>query len=161
MRNRRGCLDHRATSGTATTFVKNVIVDSGFLIGLFDETDPLHSRCRGFLRNYRGRFLTTEAVITETMALLSTRQQWRCLEWLGNAAEAGLLRVDREPLDFRSIEKLSRKYADQPMDFADASVVLLAMRSGIREILTADRRDFAVYRIGGRTRFVDVLADKV
>ncbi|HEY3657967.1 MAG TPA: hypothetical protein VGL34_23575 [Steroidobacteraceae bacterium] len=141
--------------------MKNVIVDSGFLIGLFDETDPLHSRCRGFLRDYRGRFLTTEAVMTETMALLSTKQQWRCLEWLGNAAQAGLLRVDREPLDFRSIEKLSRKYADQPMDFADASVVLLAMRSGIREILTADRRDFAVYRMGGRTRFVDVLADKM
>jgi predicted nucleic acid-binding protein len=161
MRNRRAYLGHRVASGTATTFVKNVNVDSGFLIGLFDETDPLHSRCRDFLKNYRGRFLTTEAVITETMALLSTRQQWRCLEWLGSASQAGLLQVDREPLDFRSIEKLARKYADQPMDFADASVVLLAMRSGIREILTADRRDFAVYRIGGRTRFVDVLAEKL
>jgi predicted nucleic acid-binding protein len=139
--------------------VKSVIVDSGFLIGLFDETDPLHSRCRDFLRDYRGRFLSTEAVITEAMALLSSKQQWRCLEWLGSSAQAGLLHVNREPLDFRSIEKLARKYADQPMDFADASVVLLAMRSGIREILTADRRDFAVYRISGRTRFIDVLAD--
>jgi len=94
------------------------------------------------------------------MALLSTRQQFRCLEWLGDAGRADLLEVDRGPLDFGAIEKLARKYADQPMDFADASVVLLAMRSGIREVLTADRRDFAVYRIGGRTRFVDVLADK-
>jgi len=56
--------------------VKSVIVDSGFLIGLFDETDPLHSRCRDFLRTYRGRFLSTEAVITEAMALLSSKQQW-------------------------------------------------------------------------------------
>jgi predicted nucleic acid-binding protein len=31
-----------------------------------------------------------------------------------------------------------------PLDFADASVVLLAMRADVREILTADRRDFAV-----------------
>jgi predicted nucleic acid-binding protein len=59
----------------------------------------------------------------------------------------------------RGVEKLTRKYADQPMDFADASLVLLATRSGIREILTADRRDFSVYRVRGRIRFIDVLGD--
>lgn len=137
--------------------MRSVVVDSGFLIGLFDESDALHARCRAFLRDYRGRFLTTEAVLTETLALLSARQQLRCLEWLGDAAQAGLLAVDREPVDFRAAEKLLRKYSDQPMDFADASVVLLATRAGVREILTADRRDFAVYRLGGRARFVDVL----
>jgi hypothetical protein len=140
--------------------VRSIVVDSGFLIGLFDETDPLHLRCREFLRDYRGRFLTTEAVLTEALALLSTVQQLRCLTWLGDAAQAGLLVVDREPIDFRAVEKLARKYADQPMDFADASVVLLAMRSGVREILAADRRDFAVYRLGSRTRFADVLSGK-
>lgn len=140
--------------------MRSIVVDSGFLIGLFDETDPLHLRCREFLRDYRGRFLTTEAVVTEALALLSTVQQLRCLTWLGDAAQAGLIVVDRDPIDFRAVEKLARKYADQPMDFADASVVLLAMRSGVREVLTADRRDFAVYRLGGRTRFVDVLSAK-
>lgn len=140
--------------------VRSVVVDSGFLIGLFDEGDGLHARCREFIRDYRGRFLTTEAVLTEALALLSPVQQLRCLEWLGDSFQAGLLQVDREPLDFRAVEKLARKYADQPMDFADASVVLLAIRSGVREILTADRRDFAVYRAGGRTRFVDVLSDR-
>ena len=138
--------------------MRSIVVDSGFLIGLFDETDPLHARCRGFLRDYRGRFLTTEAVLAEALALLSHDQQMRCLDWLGDAAQAGLLAVDREPVDFRAVEKLARKYADQPMDFADATVVLLANRSGVREILTADRRDFAVYRATGRARFIDVLA---
>jgi hypothetical protein len=138
--------------------VRSVVVDSGFLIGLFDEADPLHLRCRGFLRDYRGRFITTEAVLTEALALLTHKQQLRCLDWLGDAVQAGLLAVDRASLDFRTIEKLARKYADQPMDFADASVVLLATRTGVREILTADRRDFAVYRLPGRARFIDVLA---
>ena len=137
--------------------MRSVVVDSGFLIGLFDETDALHARCRAFLRDYRGRFLTTEAVLAEALALLSPKQQLRCLEWLGDAVQAGLLAVDREPVDFRAVEKLARKYADQPMDFADASVVLLATRTGVREILTADRRDFAVYRLAGRARFIDVL----
>jgi uncharacterized protein len=140
--------------------VRNVVVDSGFLIGLFDETDGLHAKCRTFLKDYRGRFLTTEAVLTEALALLSPAQQLRCLEWLGDATAAGLFEVEREPLDFRAIEKLARKYADQPMDFADASVVLLAGRAGVREILTADKRDFAVYRLPGKIRFIDVLSEE-
>lgn len=139
--------------------MKSVVVDSGFLIGLFDGSDALHRRCRAFICDYRGRFLTTEAVLAETLALLSTTQQLRCLEWLGDAQHAGLLEVDREPIDFRAVEKLARKYSDPPMDFADASVVLLATRTGVREILTADRRDFAVYRLAGRARFVDVLGE--
>lgn len=137
--------------------MRSVIVDSGFLIALFDERDPLHLRCRGFLRDYRGRFLTTESVLTETLALLSQEQQLRCLDWLGDSAQVGLLVVDRSPLDFRTLEKLARKYRDQPMEFADAALVLLAMRTGVTEILTADERDFAVYRIAGKTRFVDLL----
>lgn len=149
-----------AKGATAITYVKSVVVDSGFLIGLFDETDSFHARCRAFLKGYRGRFMTTEAVITEALAMLSVKQQWRCLEWLGDSARAGLLLVDREPLDFRNLEKLARKYHDQPMDFADASVVLLATRTGTREILTADKRDFAVYRLGSQARFIDVLSQQ-
>lgn len=160
LRARRASLACRVSDASATTCVKSVVVDSGFFIGLFDESDPLHGRCRDFLRDYRGRFLTTEAVLTETLALLSTAQQLRCLAWLGDAVQARLLVVDREPLDFRAVEKLARKYVDQPMDFADASVVLLATRWGVREILTADRRDFAVYRLGSRVRFTDVLAER-
>jgi hypothetical protein len=140
--------------------VRSTVVDAGFLVGLFDEEDPLHRRCREFLRDYRGRLVTTEAVVTEALAPLSTAQQVRCLEWFGDAEHPGLLGVDREPIDFRAVEKLTRKYADQPMDFADASLVLLATRSGIHEVLTADRRDFAVYRIRGRIRFIDVLGDR-
>lgn len=112
------------------------------------------------MRDYRGRFLTTEAVITETLTLLSQSEQWRCLEWLGNAARSGLLQVDRSAIDFNAVAQLMRKYADRPMDYADASVVLLATRAGVKEILTADQRDFEVYRLGAKTRFVDVLRER-
>jgi hypothetical protein len=53
------------------------------------------------LESYRGRFLTTEAVLTEALALLSPRQQSRCLDWLGDASRAGLLEVDRAARDAR------------------------------------------------------------
>jgi hypothetical protein len=38
------------------------------------------------------------------------------------------------------------KYSDTPMDFADATLVLLAEALGIEDTLTLDRRGFATYR---------------
>ena len=39
------------------------------------------------------------------------------------------------------------RYADQPMDLADASLVVLAETLGLRRVFTIDRREFATYRI--------------
>ena len=39
------------------------------------------------------------------------------------------------------------------MDFADATLVVLAEELGTDRVLTTDRRDFSIYRIEGRKRF--------
>ena len=39
------------------------------------------------------------------------------------------------------------KYADLPMDLADASLVWLAQHTGVLAILTIDLKDFSVYRL--------------
>lgn len=50
------------------------------------------------------------------------------------------------------IVELIRKYADRPMDLADASMVWAAEFSGTLQILTADQADFEIYRTkAGRT----------
>ena len=46
------------------------------------------------------------------------------------------------------VVKLMEKYCDTPMDFADASLVLLAERLQIYAICTLDRRGFSTFRIG-------------
>jgi predicted nucleic acid-binding protein len=45
------------------------------------------------------------------------------------------------------------RYADRPMDFADATLVHLAARESIETILTVDQTDFSVYRSTGKRRF--------
>jgi predicted nucleic acid-binding protein len=45
------------------------------------------------------------------------------------------------------------KYRDLPMDMADAALVRVAEREGVRRILTLDRRGFSVYRLARRGRF--------
>jgi len=51
---------------------------------------------------------------------------------------------------------LMGRYADAPMDFADASLVVTAEKTGITRILIFDRHFYA-YRINGKTPF-DVVA---
>ncbi|HEX4545502.1 MAG TPA: hypothetical protein VH110_04015 [Candidatus Acidoferrum sp.] len=53
---------------------------------------------------------------------------------------------------WRRLRELMRKYSDRPMDLADAALLRVAEREGFRKIFTVDRRDFAVYRLRGRTR---------
>ena len=48
--------------------------------------------------------------------------------------------------------ELTKKYADLPMDFADACLVFLAEKLDIDTIATIDR-DFDVYRIEGKRPF--------
>ena len=45
------------------------------------------------------------------------------------------------------------RYADRPMDFADATLVHIAEREKISTILTIDHDDFETYRIGRNKRF--------
>jgi predicted nucleic acid-binding protein len=49
------------------------------------------------------------------------------------------------------------KYADLPMDYADATLVLLAERLGVFDLLTLDRRGFTVFRSSRGQHFSLVL----
>ena len=51
-----------------------------------------------------------------------------------------------KPADIVAAAELMSKYSDTPMDFADATLVLLAEGLGVVEILTLDRRGFTAYR---------------
>jgi uncharacterized protein len=60
------------------------------------------------------------------------------------------------PTSAKSLERcrwLMKKYHDQPLDFADATLVALAEDLDTSTVFTLDRRDFEVYRIRGRRRF--------
>ena len=55
--------------------------------------------------------------------------------------------------DLPALEDLMHKYADRPMDFADATLVHLAHRASLSLVFTIDHDDFETYRIDGRRRF--------
>lgn len=62
-----------------------------------------------------------------------------------------LLPLGRDEL-VSAMDWISR-YADRPMDLADASLVIAALKTGATQIWTLDRSDFETYRLPGRKRF--------
>jgi predicted nucleic acid-binding protein len=52
---------------------------------------------------------------------------------------------------------LMQQYADLPMDFVDASLVLLAEQLGHGRILSTDKRDFHTYRWKNTQPFSNLL----
>jgi hypothetical protein len=63
----------------------------------------------------------------------------------------------RRPPELLEAALLMRKLADTPMDFTDATLVLLAEALDTRDVLTLDRRGFSSYRTRRRRGFRLVL----
>ena len=67
--------------------MRNIVVDSGPLIALFDSSDQYHDRAVEFIRNLHGQLVTNLPVITEVAYMLdfSKEAQRDFLYWTENA----------------------------------------------------------------------------
>jgi predicted nucleic acid-binding protein len=135
--------------------VQSIVVDAGPLVALFKRRDRDHARVSRFLRMSQCALLTTWPVMTEAWHLIGEAARLPFMRW---AVGGGIAVLELGPDDGSAMLALLEKYRDRPMDLADASLVVLAERLGITEILTIDRADFDVYRLSGNRRFVQVLA---
>ena len=133
------------------------LVDTGPLVAMFVRNDPDHALVSAWLRGFRGRLLTTWPVLTEVCHFLGPKVALRFLRWI-EAGGAAVIEVPAQEL--AEVIRMMEKYLDRPMDLADASLVWLAGRSGVRDILTVDTGDFAVFRTPQRKPFIDVLASQ-
>lgn len=124
---------------------ERVLLDTGPLVALLRQTDSAHEECARFYEGFRGVLLTTEAVVTEAMYLLARLPggQHVCLEFL---IRGGAFCMPTPPEQWPRIRDLMQKYGSLPMDYADATLVVLAEDAGTRRVFTLDRSDFGVYR---------------
>ena len=128
-----------------------ILVDAGPLVALYDADDQHHEVCAETFKQTREPLGTVWPAIAEAMHLLAPVAGTQDALWEMLAREA--LRL--LPLDLNDVPRmqaLMRKYADLPMDLADAALIRVAEREGIRTIFTVDKTDFAVYRLHGRVR---------
>ena len=128
-----------------------ILADAGPLVALVDADDQYHKKCVAALKVLREPLVTVWPPVTKAMYLLADLP--RAQEALWEMLARGVLQL--LPLDLSDVPRmreLMSKYADRPMDLADAALVRVAEREGIRKIFTVDREDFGVYRLHGRIR---------
>ena len=116
------------------------ILDTGPWVALIDRSESRHTDCVQWLKNFSGSLYSTEAVLTEVLYLLnfSLRAQCAALDFVLKSV------IEIVPSSTESLKKtksLMKKYADLPMDFADASIVCLALETGMQNIVTFDKAD--------------------
>lgn len=134
--------------------MRNIVADTGPLVALFRARDRDHARVKRYLQENPCTLVTTWPVITEAWHLLAAAAQLKLMQWV---AAGGIAVLEMRQEDGAAMLALLEKYRDRPMDLADASLVVLAGRLRVAEILTIDRADFDVYRLPGNRRFVQVL----
>jgi predicted nucleic acid-binding protein len=131
--------------------METLLVDTGPLVALANKRDKFHLACADYLKNYRGHLLTTWAVLTEFSHLANSVEATLPLyHWIERGG-LELMPLGREEL-VTAIDWIER-YADRPMDLADASLVVAALKTGCTKIWTLDRADFETYRLPGRKHF--------
>jgi predicted nucleic acid-binding protein len=123
----------------------SVLVDAGPLVALIDRGDSHHRECVDALDTLRDPLSTVWPAVAEAMYLLrisadAQRALWDMINVVGvRFADLGLDDCPR-------MRELMWKYRDLPMDLADAALVRVAEREGLRRVFTIDRQDFEVYR---------------
>lgn len=135
-----------------------IIADTGFWLALANQNDRYHHTAKEALAGTDSPLITTWPVVTETCHLL--------LHKLGMSSQMAFIKsyqknafqiFELQESHVTRMIELMKKYADLPMDLADASLVVLAEHLGDGKILSTDQRDFRTYRWKNRKPFCNVL----
>jgi predicted nucleic acid-binding protein len=128
-----------------------ILLDTSGVLAALDSAQRAHTEAAAALSDAAPPLLLSPLVLAELDYLLAAR--------VGQAARTSLLaEVDRGAYqlqtfsvsDLRAALAVIRRYADLGVSLADASIVALADRHGVREVLTFDERHFRVLTTGGR-----------
>lgn len=136
----------------------SVIADTGFWVALGNENDKYHNAAVKALMANDKILITTGAVITESCYLLRRDAGFEAQQLFLQGLESGITRLfDLKKYHFGRVQALMRQYADLPMDYADASLVVLAEELEHGDIFSTDQRDFNAYRWKNHKPFRNLL----
>lgn len=131
--------------------MSRVLADTGALVAFIDRNEARHEAVKAAFIGVQLPVLTTWAILTE--AFYFAQKNGR-VDPLWGMLNDGLIKIAPIAEDeLPALHTLMIKYADRPMDFADATLVHVAGREGISDILTIDHDDFETYRFGRNRKF--------
>lgn len=129
-----------------------ILLDTSGLLAAIDAGQSQHRAAADALRALPPPWILSPFVLAELDYLLATRVGVRAERALLAEVAGGVYRIEGfEAEDVAAAERVIRRYADLEIGLADASIVVLANRYGLRDVLTLDERHFRALRgPGGR-----------
>lgn len=129
------------------------LCDAGPLYALVAKKEKESARCRMILPALRAPLITTWPCFTEAMYLAYRAGGWSMQQFLWRYVRTGTLRLHLPgPAEEERMPELMEKYADNPMDLADASLVAAAEALNVTRVFTLDTH-FNAYRLDGTLPF--------
>ncbi|MFW2355891.1 PIN domain-containing protein [Hydrogenophaga sp.] len=128
----------------------SALIDASAMVALFGVREKAATRYLELLELAaleRWSLSTTWPCVVEASYLVPPPNRFALLSWLGNNG-ISVFPFQQEVL--LELIPLMQRYTEQPrteMDLADASLVWLAMETGVTTIMTTDVRDFSRYRL--------------
>lgn len=98
-------------------------MDTGALVSLLDRSQSRHLDFVGWFEGWRGQVVTSEVVLTEATHLMGRVKGGRaaCLDFF---LQGGAVIAPHSVGSLRRARELVVQYADLPMDYADATLVV-------------------------------------
>jgi hypothetical protein len=124
-----------------------ILIDSSGLIVFLDRSSNAHQAISSIIGSPANQIILPASVIPEVSYVIATRMGHAVLRlFIRDLVRTAHTIENLVADDYARIAEVLQTYADLRLDFVDASVLALAERLGIQQILTLDRRDFSILR---------------
>jgi predicted nucleic acid-binding protein len=125
---------------------RQAVADTGFIVALTNTNDTAHVSARQNFIRFEQIFLP-QSTLTEILFLIRRDAGTATvINFLDSLYRSRLKLTCLNDQDIKRTTQLLKQYQDSRIDFVDASVMAMAERLEIRNILTLDRRDFSLVR---------------
>jgi uncharacterized protein len=128
-----------------------ILLGSRAWVALVDRGDAQHAACVRVLKDLAEPLASIWPIVSDVMDGLRELPKGQDVVW--EMIERGAVQLlTLDDADVPAIRVLMRRHADRHMSFADAAMVHVAEREGIRTIFTVRGKEFAAYRLTGNRR---------
>jgi predicted nucleic acid-binding protein len=122
-----------------------ILLDTSGLLAALDSGQHRHAEASASLADARPPFVLSPFVLAELDYLISTRVGPAARSQLLAEVERGVYLLDRfSNSDVGLARAIVERHADLAISLADASIVVLAERHRVHDVLTLDQRHFRV-----------------
>ena len=124
-----------------------LIIDSSFLVALYDGGEIRHQRAFDFAADNVETMLVPNVVMPEVSFLLARNLGYaRSLNFFDFFKHRNVRLEAVSIEDLTRVNEISQQYEDAQLDLVDCCIMAIAERLNIKRIATFDRRDFSIFQ---------------